>query len=79
MTRVTIDESGLTRIPDITASFEFCDNAGKTLGFFYPVVEEDKSIYANLKCPVSDEELERRSREESGSSLAEIWKRLGVK
>jgi hypothetical protein len=53
---------------------------GEVLGRFIPEDEFQKMQYelAKASCPFSDEELERRSKETGGTSLAELWKRMGI-
>jgi len=71
MTRITIDASFWTRLNNLEGPVEFCDESGRTLGYFHSVAtpEEIDQLPASL---ISDEELERRRREPGGRSLDAI-------
>ena len=55
---------------------EICDEAGRTLGRFLPERTYSKLLY-DLEPQISEEEIQRRLAEPGGSSLEEIWRRLG--
>jgi hypothetical protein len=81
MTKVVVDESLRAKLNGLTEDIEMCDPAGHTLGHFVPQDLYKQMLYAwvESQCPVSEEEMERRRRENGpGRTLAEIWKRLGV-
>jgi hypothetical protein len=88
MTKVTLDEALRAKLNGLGDEVEICDADGQPVGYFVPaarytaVMTERKWHYDYVmkKCPISDEELERRRREEKGKgrTLAEIWKDLGV-
>ena len=79
MTKVTLDDSIVSKIADLTEYTEFCDRSGKTVGYFLPAGGQTTDPYKGISSPFSDEELERRKREETWSTLAEIWQRLDPK
>ena len=70
MTKLTLDHATVSRLGNLDESIEFCDESGRTLGFFTPV--PDASLYEAAQSPPSDAELRRRDEEESGRSLQEI-------
>jgi hypothetical protein len=70
MTSIVIDESLTKQLRDVHEPCVLLDSAGNKLGFFRP--EIDRSLYEGLEPSVSDEELDRRSREGGGRTLAEI-------
>ena len=70
MTSIVIDESLTKQLRGLRDPCVLLDNAGKEIGFFRPAV--DRSLYEGVEPSVSDEELERRSREGGGRTLAEI-------
>lgn len=70
MTKITVDQALLERLGFLSERVELCDAAGRTLAYVTPVQEP---IDPRLRVPqVSDEELDRRMREDGGRSLAEI-------
>ena len=77
MTRVICDEAMRAKLDHGDEHVELCDESGRTLGYFVPVSANEPGRPAGLKSPISDEELDRRRREEGGRTLAEIWAKLG--
>jgi hypothetical protein len=88
MKKVTLDEALRAKLNGLSEELEICDADGQPVGYFVPsarytaIMTERKWSYdyALKRCPISDEELERRLREEKGKGrpLAEISKDLGV-
>ncbi len=74
MGRVTIDQALRSKLGGLDSPLELCDEAGRVIGHFIPV--QDRSIYEGVEPPVSDEEIDRRLREESGRPLIEILRDL---
>ena len=74
MVRVTIDDAFRSKLGGLDSPLELCDEAGHVVGHFIP--QQDRSIYEGVESPVSDEELERRFREESGRPLEDIVRDL---
>jgi len=70
MTKLMVDETLPGRLAEREFPAELCDSSGRVIGAFIPVSLRD--VYDCLEPQVSEEELERRSREESGRSLADI-------
>jgi hypothetical protein len=68
MDRVTLDSSLSVQLSGASHPVPLYDPGGRTLGLFVP----NKTLYANVKSPCSDEELERRERRGGGRSLAEM-------
>ncbi|HEY2249813.1 MAG TPA: hypothetical protein VGH74_02085 [Planctomycetaceae bacterium] len=74
MTRVTVDALTCAKLINIQNPLELCDDSGHLLGRFIPIL--DPSLQGMLDPGVSEEELDRREREEGGRSLAEILAEL---
>ena len=87
MTKLMIDAGTLAKLHNLDTPLEVCDESGKTLGYFLPVLEVcgpsgkvlghfvpaiAPSEYAGVEPPVSEEELDRREREGGGRPLAAI-------
>ena len=70
MVKMTNDQDIGSKLRDLKERVQLCDEAGKVLGYFQPVV--DKVDYEGVDALVSQAELERRSREGGGRQLAEI-------
>ena len=64
MTRVTIDATMWAKLQALRDVAELCDEAGRIVGHFHPGPPRDAN--GNIIIPISEEELERRSREERG-------------
>ena len=74
MARVTIDEAVLTQFGELDSFLELCDASGRIVGYFTPV--DDRSQYEGVDCPEDDDELDRRSREETERPLDGILRDL---
>src|SRR4051794_5048301 len=70
MTRVVLDQATLAKLHSPGEQIEVCDESGRTVGYFMPVVSQ--STYAGVKVPFTDEELDRFEQEPGGRSLVEI-------
>ena len=70
VTKVTLDAHTCTRLGDMTQCLEFCDETGRTLGYFTPA--EDPALYAEIHPPISENELREREAEKGGRSLKQI-------
>jgi hypothetical protein len=71
MTKVVVDPAFGAKITSLTGAVELCDESGRTLGYFQPVLSEGLSA-KGIRSPISDEEIERRSQDRSGRPLADI-------
>jgi hypothetical protein len=69
MTRLTVDAGIHTKLATLTAPVELCDDKGRVIGRFFPVL--DPALYDNLECPLSREELDRRKREKGKTYTTE--------
>jgi hypothetical protein len=76
MTRVIIEKSLRAKLVKLKQQAELCDEAGQTIGLFFPYEPQETKLPPGVKSPISDEELERRLNEPGGYSLAEIWTEL---
>ena len=70
MTRVTLDAATCAKLGNLKKCLELCDESGRTLGYFTPA--EDRSLYEGVQPTITDEQLERREREQGGRTLKEI-------
>jgi hypothetical protein len=89
MHQIALDETLKAKLNGLNEELEICDADGQAVGYFVPaarytaVMTERKQFYdwVMRQCPISDEELDRRQREETGKGrpLSEIWRDLRVK
>ena len=70
MVKLTVDQDMRTKLRELKERLQLCDETGKVLGYFQPVV--DPSLYEGVESPTSKEELLRRSQEGGGRPLADI-------
>jgi|688.fasta_scaffold147620_3 hypothetical protein len=70
MTTITIPDAILSQIQPGEQAVEVCDATGRLVGYFAPVATAED--YRKTKPPVSDDELDRRSKAGGGRSLTEI-------
>ncbi len=78
MTRLVADENLRTKLKGLSEEIEICDEQGRTLGRFLPEKTYEKLLY-EVEPQISEDEIQRRLAEPGGSSLEEIWQRLGRK
>jgi hypothetical protein len=79
MTKVIVDETLRSKLNGLDGQLEFCDESGRTVGHFLPDALYKKLLYTSDQCPYTEEEIRRHMEEPGGSTLAEIWERLGRK
>jgi hypothetical protein len=70
MTRIIVDPATRAKLADARDPLELCDDSGHLSGHFIPLPDADERSL--MEPQVSDEELDRRVREEGGRSLEEI-------
>ena len=70
MTQTTVHEKIARNLQHGVTEVKFCSPDGIVLGRFRS--EALRKLYAESKCPVNTEELERRHREEGGRTLDDI-------
>jgi len=71
MTKLVVDEVFGTRLKSLETAVEICDEAGRMIGYFQPVLSGAPSGDAP-ECPIPDEEIERRRQQRGGRPLADI-------
>jgi hypothetical protein len=74
MTQLILDEATAAKLRQAAGSVELIDPSGRTVGVFTPPV--DRALYEGVECPVSNEELARREREEPRFTTAEVLAHL---
>jgi hypothetical protein len=79
MGTITLDPVLRAKLNGLNEQLEICDETGKPVGMYLPLEDYKKLLYRGVEIPLSEEEIEQRRKEPGGSSLQEIWKRLGVK
>jgi hypothetical protein len=76
MSKVTLDQSLRAKINNLDSEVEFCDESGRTVGYYVPADWHHQLLYAWAKAQFTDEELEIARRQPGGRPLAEILARL---
>jgi hypothetical protein len=69
MIKIVVDQAVCDKLTEVGDRAELCDKSGRVIGFFHPAPDDE---YSGYESPLSDEELDRRSREGGGRSLEEI-------
>ena len=70
MTQRFVDDPKFEEFFDVDEPVEIIGASGRSLGWFHP------ALYEGVDAPVSEEELDRRSTEPDGRTLAEILRDL---
>lgn len=81
MSTAILDANKRVTIDTFNQTIEIKEQDGQVLGRYVPEAEYKQMLYAwaESQCPFSKEELAERRKQTGGSSLAEIWERLGRK
>ena len=79
MTRVQVSQQTIAELRALAMEAELCDEHGDVFGRYVPETATEGFPEGYLPDDISEEELRERSQEPGGSSLAEIWQRLGRK
>jgi hypothetical protein len=79
MTQVQVDQALQQQLGGLHQRVVFQTPDGKILGRFLPEDEYRAMLYESVEIPYSEEEIARFRAERGGSTLDEIWKRLGRK
>lgn len=77
MTKLTIDASSASKLFDLPGPVQLCDEDGNVLGWYQPGILSEPPRSLNDIAPLSDEELDRRSKNRGkGRPLKEIIRDL---
>jgi hypothetical protein len=76
MNKIVLDGALRSKLNNLDAEVEICDETGHTVGFFLPVEQHRQLLYAWAKAQVSEGELEEARQEPGGRPLSEILARL---
>jgi hypothetical protein len=72
MNRIVIESAIRSRLDELEAQMEFCDESGRTLGYFVPVPEQDRQLYDWARRQFTDEEIQRARAESGGLTIDEV-------
>jgi hypothetical protein len=72
MNRIVVDQTLRSRLRNLDARLELCDEAGTVLGYYVPASERQRLLYEWARVQFSDDELARARAEPGGFSIAEI-------
>jgi hypothetical protein len=74
MEKLVVDSQTLARLGQLRVQTEICDESGRLLGRFFPVTE--RTLYDEIEMDISEEELDRRSKETEVYSTPEVLRHL---
>ena len=77
MGKIVLDDALKAKLNGLNQTVQVEDASGLAVGQFVPQEEYLKLLYAWAKAEVTDEELDRASREPGGMTLAEFMKQQG--
>ncbi|MFT3880145.1 MAG: hypothetical protein QM703_10855 [Gemmatales bacterium] len=79
MSTAVLDANKRVTIDTLNETIEIKEQDGQVVGRYVPEADYKNMMYAlaEAQCPLTKEELEERRKEKGGSTLKEIWKRLG--
>jgi hypothetical protein len=77
MTKLTLDQSSAAKLAEVPGPVQLCDEDGRVLGWYQPGMLSEPPRALKDIAPLSNEELERRSKNrEQGRPLKDIWRDL---
>jgi hypothetical protein len=76
MSKVTLDPSLRAKLNNLDRPVEFCDESGRTVGYYVPADRHRELLYAWAKSQFTDEDLKKAKNQPGGRPLAEILTRL---
>ena len=79
MSKLILDAELRSRLNGLNEQLELCADDGTILGRFVPEADFQRLVYARLRSHHTDAEVEELDRQTGGSTLQEIWQRLGQK
>ncbi|NUQ62154.1 MAG: hypothetical protein HUU20_06685 [Pirellulales bacterium] len=74
MSVLVLDQSAIQKLKAVASGVEVRDDQGTLIGYFHPVVSPE--AVDQYECPVTEEELRRRSQEAGGRPLSDILRDL---
>jgi hypothetical protein len=72
MIKITVDNALRSSLANFSDRIEFCDESGKTVGFFVPAAEEEQLLYAWARDQISEAEVVAARSQAGGFSLEQI-------
>ena len=72
MTKFVVDAAFEAKLASLREPVEFCDQSGRTLGFFHPAGGSSEPGRPTVQSPFTDDEIQRRRQQRSGRPLGEI-------
>jgi hypothetical protein len=75
MTRIVLDAALRTRLNNLDEPLEVCDESGRVLGFFHPIVRT-AAASTRPQSPYTREEIGRFRQEQTARPLADILQDL---
>ena len=76
---VALDKELRSRLNGLDQQMVFTHENGNALGYFLPAQDYQRLVLNSIEIPLDKNEIERRRQNKAGSSLQEIWTRLGAK
>ncbi len=77
MTSVTLDSAAVAKLTALPGPVQLCDESGQVLGWYRPGILSDPPPALQDIAPLSEEELDRRSKSrEEGRPLKDILRDL---
>jgi hypothetical protein len=71
-----VDSDTSAKLSAFFVPIELCDDSGRILGYFQPILPQSESQRLLADCPFSETELRRRQQVRTGRPLADIFEDL---
>jgi|APCry1669189000_1035189.scaffolds.fasta_scaffold62267_2 hypothetical protein len=79
MVQLTIGEKAAAALAAAREQVELRDESGQRIGYFLPPALHERLLYDWAQSRVAETALKAARTEEGGSTLADVWARLGGK
>ncbi len=73
MNKVILDQATRGKLHNLAEMLEVCDENGRVLGYFSPVIKQDHPLYEGAQVPVTDEEVQKLLQQPPGRPLKDVW------
>ncbi|MBI3466266.1 MAG: hypothetical protein HY000_24900 [Planctomycetes bacterium] len=70
MIRIMLDQASVEKLDSVQQGAELCAPSGRVMGYYVPITPA--SLYREVQCPYTEEELLRFASEPGGRPLSEI-------
>ncbi len=72
MVQVIADQFLRAKMANFAETVEICDDQGRVLGYYAPVISQGRPMYEGVEIPFTEEEIKEFLQQDGGRPLADI-------